>query len=541
MPNRSLPGVGLRAFDAGENNWDDEYNEDHRLISAVLSKRVKSRTSDAPSITPALGDIYIVPLSATTDFLGQDNKLAVWDGVAGSEAWVFLDQTPTSWEFFVVDESVNVQWNGTSWSQVSSGVTYLDRVLIDQAVIDASLTTPPGSPSDSDAYIVAASATGAWAGQDNNLAIYETSSWIFYTPEEGWFFRDQTANSSIIWDGTAWAAFASGGGDVAVEDDNVEVVAAASRLNFGTGLSVTDSGSGEVEITADAFTASSFRGSRAELTSDDLSVDISAATAVSWDTATIDEGGWFSGASPTRLTVPAGVSHIVVDFGMYIESLSGEYRCYPRLNGSALVLQQGGPYITAGRTTGTTGLLAVSPGDYLELMVQTQSDTTVDLKSGTHTFLSVYAVPSNVLPFQGCMASRTSDLTAINASADYQIPFNTDYFDDDDWHDNVTNNTRITIPAGVDFVKIKAQIQLSAINATDRVICTIWKNGAITTPAFRSAGSPSSDSPALAVHVEAPRIAVVAGDYFELNIDTSADTSISIVASTTWLHVEKVS
>lgn len=41
---------------------------------------------------------------------------------------------------------------------------------------------------------------------------------------------------------------ASGGGSVAVDDDGTEVVAEASGLNFGTGLSVTDDGSGEVTI-----------------------------------------------------------------------------------------------------------------------------------------------------------------------------------------------------------------------------------------------------------------------------------------------------
>ncbi len=44
-------------------------------------------------------------------------------------------------------------------------------------------------------------------------------------------------------------ASGSGGGGPAVEDDGVEIVAAATRLNFtGAGVTVTDSGSGEVQI-----------------------------------------------------------------------------------------------------------------------------------------------------------------------------------------------------------------------------------------------------------------------------------------------------
>lgn len=45
-------------------------------------------------------------------------------------------------------------------------------------------TTPPGSPSDGDAYLVGASATGAWSGQDGSIAIY-FSGWYFYAPKDG--------------------------------------------------------------------------------------------------------------------------------------------------------------------------------------------------------------------------------------------------------------------------------------------------------------------------------------------------------------------
>lgn len=55
--------------------------------------------------------------------------------------------------------------------------------LLQSAVIDMDLTAPPGSPSDGDLHIVGGSATGAWDGQDNNLARYvaEGDFWQFYT------------------------------------------------------------------------------------------------------------------------------------------------------------------------------------------------------------------------------------------------------------------------------------------------------------------------------------------------------------------------
>lgn len=54
--------------------------------------------------------------------------------------------------------------------------------LLQTAVIDMDLTAPPGSPSDGDLHIVGAGATGAWTGEDGNLARYvsEGAFWQFY-------------------------------------------------------------------------------------------------------------------------------------------------------------------------------------------------------------------------------------------------------------------------------------------------------------------------------------------------------------------------
>jgi len=49
---------------------------------------------------------------------------------------------------------------------------------------DKDLSTPPGSPIDGDAYIVASGASGAWAGWDNSIAYY-SGGWLRIEPREG--------------------------------------------------------------------------------------------------------------------------------------------------------------------------------------------------------------------------------------------------------------------------------------------------------------------------------------------------------------------
>lgn len=59
--------------------------------------------------------------------------------------------------------------------------------IVQLSVLDRDLTAPPGSPADGDRYIVAASPTGAWAGQAAKIAAYQDGAWAFYAPKEGWF------------------------------------------------------------------------------------------------------------------------------------------------------------------------------------------------------------------------------------------------------------------------------------------------------------------------------------------------------------------
>jgi len=71
-------------------------------------------------------------------------------------------------------------------------------------VTDYTVTTPP-SPTLNLAYIVAPSATGDWAGEDNNLAIGNGTSWIFFTVLDGNFAFDDNSNNQILFDGTDWS------------------------------------------------------------------------------------------------------------------------------------------------------------------------------------------------------------------------------------------------------------------------------------------------------------------------------------------------
>lgn len=125
--------------------------------------------------------------------------------------------------------------------QAQKQVTYNEAMaaldqLVQPAVISRTTTTPPGSPAEGDAYIVAPSATGAWAGKDGKFACWLAGAWSYRTPANGWLaFVTDTAELAVYQAG-AWASFVTNGG------------AALAKL----GINVTADLTNRLSVAADA-------------------------------------------------------------------------------------------------------------------------------------------------------------------------------------------------------------------------------------------------------------------------------------------------
>ena len=92
----------------------------------------------------------------------------------------------------------------------NAALTILDA-LVNPKVESNALATPPGAPGDGQCWIVAAGASGAWAGKDGQLAAWQDGAWTFYAPRTGVIAYAANLGASLQWNGTAWATLASGG------------------------------------------------------------------------------------------------------------------------------------------------------------------------------------------------------------------------------------------------------------------------------------------------------------------------------------------
>jgi hypothetical protein len=115
-------------------------------------------------------------------------------------------------------------------------------ILVMGAVKDKDLTAPPGSEAEGDRYIVGASATGAWAGEDNNIAGYYGGAYIFVTAKEGMRVWVDDEDKLYRFNGTSWAEF--GGSGATVFTDLSDVPSSYS----GAGLDVVRVNAGETAL-----------------------------------------------------------------------------------------------------------------------------------------------------------------------------------------------------------------------------------------------------------------------------------------------------
>lgn len=122
-----------------------------------------------------------------------------------------------------------------------------DRILewfaAGAAIEDRDLSTPPGSPSDGQAWLVKATGTGAWSGKDGKLALYVGTGFLYFTAKEGMRIWIKDEDKKSTFDGSAWVDDVAGGS----YSDEQARDAIGAMLSDSTTIDVTYNDAGDVE------------------------------------------------------------------------------------------------------------------------------------------------------------------------------------------------------------------------------------------------------------------------------------------------------
>lgn len=195
-------------------------------------------------------------------------------------------------------------------SQAQKHVTHNEALdlldaLVQIAVLDKDIATPPATPGDGDRYIVAATPTGDWVGQAGNIAVFRDGGWSFLQPRAGWhsFLADDLA--FVCWTGSAWKPVSDtietlqnltlfGVGTTA---DSTNPFSAKINKALWSALSAAEGGTGDLRYTLNkegsanilSLLLQSGFGGRAELGllgNDDLTLKVSA-DGSTWNSAMV--------------------------------------------------------------------------------------------------------------------------------------------------------------------------------------------------------------------------------------------------------------
>ena len=154
-------------------------------------------------------------------------------------------------------------------SQAQKHVTHNEalRILdaaIQIAVLDLTRTSPPASPAEGERHVVAAGATGAWAGHVNAIATWQDGAWAFLAARTGWCIWSVADNVVFVFDGTHWRDLR----DLPVTLDNVvhvgvnttasapNLLSVKSNAALLAAVNIADGGSGDARLQISKETAS---------------------------------------------------------------------------------------------------------------------------------------------------------------------------------------------------------------------------------------------------------------------------------------------
>lgn len=144
-------------------------------------------------------------------------------------------------------------------------------------------------------------------------------------------------------------------------------------------------------------------------------------------------------------------------------------------------------------------------------------------------------------PFRGALVYHNTT-QVIGASTLAAVIFNSESYDTDSIHDNVTNNSRLTVPSGVTRVRLSGGVYRGVGGPLDGSL-SFNKNGGSVYIGFAESqtgnggGSGQRDE---AHSVHSPILPVTGGDYFELLFDNADTSSATLGNDRTWFAMEIV-
>lgn len=224
---------------------------------------------------------------------------------------------------------------------LNEGLDLIDA-LVQLIVVDRDQIEPPPAPMEGERRLVAAGATGSWAGRDGQIAIFTGGGWRFVEPQDGWTAFIASEGRLAVRVNADWAAVAAGPElqnlarlGVGTTADATNPLSARVGKALISAVPPAEGGDGDLRVTFNKSAAedvlsllfqSNWSG-RAEIGlvgTDDLSIRVSPDGASWLDAISVNRANGLAtlgGVIPTR----DGVLNSLPDSGRFIGAGNNQY------------------------------------------------------------------------------------------------------------------------------------------------------------------------------------------------------------------------
>jgi hypothetical protein len=138
-----------------------------------------------------------------------------------------------------------------------------------------------------------------------------------------------------------------------------------------------------------------------------------------------------------------------------------------------------------------------------------------------------WATPAGGVTYSGVSVTKTTTQSAANNSFT-TLSFDSEQYDTDGYHDNVTNNSRLTIPSGKNgYYSVTGLVRFAA-SATGERIVILYKNGSEV--AYLSSSDGTTNNPT--VLSISYTLNLVATDFIRLDVYQTSGGSLNIQEAT---------
>lgn len=115
---------------------------------------------------------------------------------------------------------------------MNEAVLMIDGLL--HCAVEDQRSAPPTTPLDGQSWLIGTGATGAWAGQDGNIAMRQLGQWLFATARDGIHLLNKTSGQWMSRIGGSWhapaAPAAPSGGSVVDAEARAALAALVTAL-----------------------------------------------------------------------------------------------------------------------------------------------------------------------------------------------------------------------------------------------------------------------------------------------------------------------